>query len=195
MRPDLRRGVSFRIGYGGAQERYGITPDLTTLGKLIGGGLPVGAFGGNSQVMRHFDPREADYIGHGGTFNANPLTMVAGRATLDELRPERYEELEELARTLKEKLERVFVAANVPATINQVGSLFNIHLVDGPVTDYAEAQSGDLVLMRELYLAMLNHRVAFTGRGMGCLSTPMSEAEIDEVAEAVQLGLTDLGRA
>ena len=79
--------ISFRIGYHGAQGRLGVTPDLTTLGKIIGGGLPVGALGGRADVMALFDPRRDDRIGHGGTFNANPLTMAAGLATLDELTP------------------------------------------------------------------------------------------------------------
>ena len=89
--------ISFRVGYHGAQGRCGVTPDLTTLGKIIGGGLPVGALGGRADVMALFDPRRDDRIGHGGTFNANPLTMAAGLATLAELTPDRFDELEALA--------------------------------------------------------------------------------------------------
>jgi glutamate-1-semialdehyde 2,1-aminomutase len=143
--------------------------------------------------MSLFDPREAGYLGHGGTFNANPLTMAAGLTTLAELTPERYDELEALAQGLKAKLEKLFAGAGITAQVNQAGSLFNIHLTDRPVVDYATAQSGDRALVHELYLAMLNHGVAFTGRGMGCLSTPMTEAEVDAFVDATRLGLADLG--
>ena len=187
--------ISFRISDQGAQGRYGITPDLTTLGKIIGGGLPAGAFGGRREVMALFDPREAGYLGHGGTFNANPLTMAAGLATLAELTPKRYDDLEALAKELKRKLENLFAGAGIAAQINQVASLFNIHLTDRPVVDYATAQAGDRALLHELYVAMLNHGVVFTGRGMGCLSTPMTGAEVDAFVEAARLGLADLGLA
>jgi glutamate-1-semialdehyde 2,1-aminomutase len=185
--------ISFRIGYGGAQGRYGIRPDLTTLGKIIGGGLPVGAFGGREDVMSLFDPRRPGYLGHGGTFNANPLTAAAGLATLAELTPDQYHRLEALGQELKEKLEALFSQAGVPAHVSQVGSLFNLHLTDRPVVDYAGAQAGNRALLHELYVAMLTHGVAFTGRGMGCLSTPMGSAEIDAFVEAAKAGLTDLG--
>ena len=185
--------VSFRVGYGGAQGGYGIAPDLTALGKLIGGGLPVGAFGGRRDVMALFDPREAGYLGHGGTFNANPLTMAAGLATLGELPPERYEELGALAADLAAKLADLFASVGIAACVNQIGSLFNIHFIDGAVADYATARAGNVELRHDLYVAMLNHGVVFTGRGIGCLSTPMTPSEIDTFVEAAQLGLSDLG--
>jgi len=185
--------ISFRVGYGGAQGLYGVRPDLTTLGKIIGGGLPVGAFGGREDVMSLFDPRRPGYLVHGGTFNANPLTVVAGLATLAELTPEEFDRLEALGQELKGKLEPVFARAGIAAHVNQIGSLFNVHLSESPVVDYAGAQASDRALLFELYIAMLNHGVAFTGRGMGCLSTPMGSAEIDAFVEAAQAGLADLG--
>jgi glutamate-1-semialdehyde 2,1-aminomutase len=185
--------ISFRVGYGGAQGRYGVSPDLTTMGKIIGGGLPVGAFGGREDVMAQFDPRRPGYLVHGGTFNANPLTVAAGLATLAELTPEEFDRLEALGQELKVKLESLFASAGIGAQVNQIGSLFNIHLSDRPVADYAAAQAGDRPLLFELYVAMLNHGVAVTGRGMGCLSTPMGSAEIDAFIEAARAGLGDLG--
>jgi glutamate-1-semialdehyde 2,1-aminomutase len=185
--------ISFRIGYHGAQGRHGITPDLTTLGKIIGGGLPVGGFGGRGDIMELFDPRRPGYLGHGGTFNANPLTLAGGLATLGELTPDVYERLDLLGSRLREGLEALFASSGIPAQVNQVASLFAIHATAEPVTDYASAQAADRALMHELHLAMLNHGVAFTGRGMGCLSTPMGEAEIDQFVDAVRLGLDDLG--
>jgi len=185
--------ISFRIGYHGAQGRYGVTPDLTTLGKIIGGGLPVGAFGGRADVMALFDPRHERRLGHGGTFNANPLSMAAGLATLAELTPETLERLETLAVELRTKLERLFAGVGLPACITQIGSLFNVHLTEGPVLDHSDALAADTALLRELHLAMLGCGILFTERGMGCLSTPMTGAEIDAFVEAARLGLRELG--
>lgn len=187
--------ISFRLGYGGAQGRFGVAPDLTTLGKIIGGGLPVGAFGGREAIMRRFDPRSPGYLGHGGTFNANPATMAAGLATLAELTPAAYDRLEGLAADLKAKLCDLFEELGIPAQVHQVGSLFNLHFSAAPVRDYPAAQAGDRELLAGLYLAALNHGVAFTGRGMGCLSTPMTGAEIDLFVRALRAGLYDLGVA
>ncbi len=185
--------ISFRIGYHGAQGRYGVTPDLTTLGKIIGGGLPVGAFGGRADVMALFDPRHERRLGHGGTFNANPLSMAAGLATLAELTPETFERLETLAVELTTKLERLFAGVGLPACVTQIGSLFNVHLTEGPVLDHSDVLAADTALLRELHLAMLGHGILFTERGMGCLSTPMTGTEVDAFVEATQLGLHDLG--
>jgi glutamate-1-semialdehyde 2,1-aminomutase len=184
--------ISFRVGHGGAQGQHGIRPDLTTLGKIIGGGLPVGALGGREAIMARFDPRRPDHIGHGGTFNANPMTMAAGLATLAELTPDVYARLEGLARELRSRLLDLFSTLGVPAQVTQVGSLFNLHLTSAPVVDYPSASAGDRQLLARLYLAALNHGVAFTGRGMGCLSTPMGAAEIDAFVEAIRLAVEEI---
>jgi imidazoleglycerol phosphate dehydratase HisB len=186
--------ISFRVGYAGAQGRYGVTPDLTTLGKIIGGGLPIGAFGGRADVMALFDPRSESRLSHGGTFNGNPLSMAAGLATLAELVPQTYERLERLGAELRTKLSRLFAEVGQPASVNQIGSLFNIHLIDRPVRDHADVFAADTALLRELHLAMLGHGILFTPRGMGCLSTPMTSTEVDAFVEATRLGLADLGR-
>lgn len=187
--------ISFRVSYHGAQGYFGVTPDLTTLGKIIGGGFAVGAFGGRSDVMSRFDPRESGYVGHGGTFNALPVSMAAGAAVMREMTPEVYDRLGLLGDTLRWKLLGLFEELSIPAQVTQVGSLFNIHFADAPIVDYATANSGDRQLLRDLYVAVLNHGVAFTGRGMGCLSTPMTEAELDAFVLAIRKGLQDLGRA
>jgi glutamate-1-semialdehyde 2,1-aminomutase len=159
--------ISFRIGYHGAQGRLGVTPDLTTLGKIIGGGLPVGALGGRADVMALFDPRRDDRIGHGGTFNANPLTMAAGLATLDELTPERYAGLEALAAELE-----AGVNARTGASATAVGSLFRIELPDPS-------------RLPVLHVDLLASGILMTPRGMGCLSTPMTSAEVDAFVGAL----------
>jgi glutamate-1-semialdehyde 2,1-aminomutase len=160
--------ISFRVGYHGAQGRYGLTPDLTTLGKIIGGGLPVGALGGRADVMALFDPRRDDRIGHGGTFNANPLTMAAGLATLAELTPDSFDALGALAGELE-----AGVNAQTAATAAAVGSLFRIELPDTS-------------LLPDLHLGLLANGILMTPRGMGCLSTPMTSAEIGAFVDAVQ---------
>jgi glutamate-1-semialdehyde 2,1-aminomutase len=187
--------IAFRIGYHGAQGRYGVTPDLTTLGKIIGGGLPVGAFGGRGDVMALFDPRRETHLAHGGTFNANPLSMAAGLATLDELTPEAYARLEALTVELKAQLERLIAGADLPVHITQVGSLFNIHFTDRPVRSHADVRASDTALLRELHLALLDHGILFTPRGMGCLSVPMTESEVHAFVDAARLALDDLGLA
>jgi glutamate-1-semialdehyde 2,1-aminomutase len=167
--------IAFWIGYHGAQGRFGVTPDLTTLGKVIGGGLPVGAFGGRADVMELFDPRSGRPIGHGGTFNSNPLTMAAGLATLAELTRAERDRLDAL--DLREKLADLLAAAG--ATFSHAGSLFALHLADTPA----------------LNLALLGHGILLTPRGMGCLSTPMTTAEIDAFVDAVRRSLEELGLA
>jgi glutamate-1-semialdehyde 2,1-aminomutase len=187
--------ISFRIGYHGAQGHFGVFPDLTTMGKIIGGGFAVGAFGGRADIMALFDPRRSDHIGHGGTFNGHPVTMAAGLATLEELTPETFDGLARMGAELREKLLALFRSVGIPAQVNQIGSLFNIHFTDVPVTDHAAVQAGDAELQRDLYLAALDHGIAFTGRGMGCLSTPMTAAEIDRFVAATREALSDLGAA
>lgn len=185
--------ISFRVSYHGAQGYFGVTPDLTTLGKIIGGGFAVGAFGGRADIMSRFDPRESGYVGHGGTFNALPVTMAAGAAVMRELTPDVYARLETLGDTLKWKLLALFEELSIPAQVTQVGSLFNIHFTEEPVVDYASAQRGQRELLRNLYMAALNRGAVFTGRGMGCLSTPMTETELDAFVLAIRQGLQDLG--
>lgn len=183
--------IAFRVGYHGAQGRYGVTPDLTTLGKIIGGGLPVGAFGGRAEVMTLFDPRRQPPLAHGGTFNGNPLSLAAGLATLAELTPETLAELEALTSELTAELGGLFADSGTTACITQLGSLFNIHFTEGPVVNHADVMASDRALMRELHLALLDHGILFTPRGMGCLSTPMTRAEVDAFVEATRLALAE----
>lgn len=185
--------ISFRVGYHGAQGLIGVTPDLTTLGKIIGGGFPVGAFGGRADIMALFDPRRPNHIGHGGTFNAHPIVMAGGLATLEVMTSPAFERLDQLGANLRSKLLAVFDSLGVPGQVNQIGSLFNIHFSDQLVMDYPAVLSGDRQMLRDLSIAALNHGIALTGRGMGCLSTPMDVPEIDAFVEATRLSLADLG--
>src|SRR5207248_2868555 len=177
--------ISLRVAPGGAQELYGVTPDLTTMGKIVGGGLPVAAFGGRADVMEVLDPRRGDgSLPQGGTYNGNPLGMAAGVAALGELTPEVYEELDSKGERVRSGLREAFESNDVAAQVTGVGSLFAVHFTDRPVRDYRSAAAVDRVLAREFFLGMLNHGVLLAPRGMGGIPTVAGEEEIDSLLGA-----------
>ena len=133
--------TGFRAAYGGAQTRYGVTPDLTTLGKIIGGGLPVGAYGGKAEIMRNISPSGSVY--QAGTLSGNPLAMAAGIATLKILRNSDYQALEARVEDLCKSLETIFSANNIPVYITRLGSMFTIFFSQSPVIDFSSAQKAD----------------------------------------------------
>ena len=177
--------ISFRVGPGGAQEMYGVTPDLTTLGKIIGGGLPVAAFGGRAEVMELLDPRREPNLAQGGTYNGNPLGMAAGLACMRELTPDVFAELNRKGERVAEQLSEVFASHGVPAQINGVGSLLAIHFSDQPVVDYRAVAASDKRRMRDFFLGLVNHGVLMAPRGMGAISTPMDEDVLQRFVDAV----------
>ena len=134
--------TGFRVGPHGAQGLYGITPDITTMGKIIGGGLPVGAYGGRKDVMEMVAPLGAMY--QAGTLSGNPLAVSAGIATLTELqKPGTFDRLESLARRLTDGLTKAFQKVEMPSTINRVGSMFTGFFNPGPVAGLEHAESSD----------------------------------------------------
>ena len=153
--------TGFRVAWGGAQERFGIVPDLTTLGKIIGGGLPVGAFGGRRELMETVAPLGSTY--QAGTLSGNPLAMAAGAATLSVLsEPGIYERLEALADRLAAALRAAAAQGERPVTLNQVGAMMTMFFCDGPVASFADAKRADTqafaayhrhMLERGIYLA------------------------------------------
>ncbi|HET7465908.1 MAG TPA: aspartate aminotransferase family protein [Candidatus Dormibacteraeota bacterium] len=177
--------ISFRIGPGGAQEMYGVTPDLTTLGKIIGGGLPVAAFGGRADVMELLDPRHDPTIAQGGTYNGNPLGMAAGLAAMQELTPDVFAELNRKGERVTEQLSEVFASHGVPAQVNGVGSLLAIHFSEKPVVDYRGVAAADKKKSRDLFLGLVNHGVLMAPRGMCAISTPMDEDVLQQFVDAV----------
>ena len=179
--------MSLRLAPGGAQERRGVTPDLTALGKLIGGGLPVGAFGGRTDLMTQFDPETGD-VDHSGTFNGNPATMAGGAATLDELDERSIDRLNEQGRELRERLETVGEASSLPVRVTGEGSLFQIHFTDERVTDRATSTAGD-DRCRELFAELRTRDLFIAPRGMGNLSTPMGDQEIATFVDAFEASL------
>ena len=153
--------TGFRLAFGGAQELYGIRPDLTTLGKVIGGGLPIAAYGGRADIMDCVAPDGPVY--QAGTLSGNSLAVAAGIAVLDELgrRPEVYEELESRARSLAEGLRKEASRSRVGACVNQVGSMFTLFFTPGPVRDFDSALAADRDRFAAFFRAMLEQGVLF----------------------------------
>jgi glutamate-1-semialdehyde 2,1-aminomutase len=179
--------ITYRLAPGGAQEYYGVIPDLTCLGKMIGGGLPLGAFGGREDVMSLFDPSQGrPAIHHGGSLNANPLSLVAGAASLEQLTPMDYERLSYLGEKLRQDLAGLLREAEIAAQITGLGSLFAFHLTDKPVNNYRDAQTSDNEFRYRIFLGLLNEGVVIDPRGAGCLSTVMGEEEINTFMGALR---------
>ncbi|EKU50175.1 glutamate-1-semialdehyde 2,1-aminomutase [Staphylococcus massiliensis] len=149
--------TGFRVGYNCAQGYFGVTPDLTCLGKVIGGGLPVGAIGGKAEIMDHIAPVGDIY--QAGTLSGNPLAMTSGYETLSQLTEESYEYFNELGDLLEEGLKEVFSKHNVPITVNRAGSMIGYFLNEGPVTNFDEANKSDLELFSNMYREMAKEGV------------------------------------
>ncbi|MCI0867845.1 MAG: glutamate-1-semialdehyde 2,1-aminomutase [Chloroflexi bacterium] len=150
--------TGFRVDYRGAQSRFGVTPDLTCLGKIIGGGLPVGAYGGRWEIMEMVAPLGPMY--QAGTLSGNPLAVAAGMATLRELQhPGTYDLLEETARRLADGLKGVFARAEVPSSINRVGSMLTGFFTPGPVETLAQVEASDTEAYGRYFHAMLDRGV------------------------------------
>jgi glutamate-1-semialdehyde 2,1-aminomutase len=184
--------ISFRVAPGGAQQLYGVTPDLTTLGKIIGGGLPVAAFGGRADVMELLDPRREPNLPQGGTYNGNPLGMAAGLATMTELTPDVYEGLNRRAARVTEQLSEVFASHDVAVQVNNAGSLFALHFTHTPVVDYRTMAAANKKRTRDLFLGLVNNGVLMAPRAMGALSTRMAEQDIQQFIDAVDTVVGEL---
>ncbi len=174
---------TLRQSWGGAQELCGVSPDLTVLAKLIGGGFPVGAVGGIKEIMEVFDASSGKArLPHGGTFNGNPLTMSAGIATLDQLDRNSYKQLNSRGAALREGLTRLMETYHYRGCVSGETSFFMIHFSDGPVYDYRTAFKGiDREKSTTLFLHFLNHGIFMESKIRGCLSIPMGEGEIDQL--------------
>ena len=173
--------MSVRLHVGGYQAVVGVDPDLTTLGKIIGGGLPVGAVGGRREIMEIFDPRIEGHLYHGGTTNGNPLTMVAGCASLDLLPQEEIDRINALSRRLVGRLEDAFSAAGLDITVTSSGSLLHFHHGHREIKTYDDVDTEDPVIGL-LHSRAVSHGVFFARRGLANVSTAMTEAIVDEVA-------------
>ena len=178
--------TGFRLGLGGAQGYYGVEPDLTTLGKVIGGGMPVGAFGGREAIMRQLAPEGPVY--QAGTLSGNPVAMAAGLATLDLIStPGFYQPLFQRTEQLVAGLEREAAAAGIPLTTNHVGSMFGLFFTDETrVTNYRQVMACDTERFNRFFHLMLDQGVYFAPASYeaGFVSAAHSEALIDEALAA-----------
>lgn len=183
--------ITFRLGYHGAQGRFGVDPDFTTLGKIIGGGFAVGALGGKAEFMSVFDPSKgAPLVPHGGTFSANPMSMSAGVAALEELTPDAFEHLEALGRRFDEGIARCFASHGVRGRATGLGSLRRIHLTDAELSDYRSTFTAPGVA--GLARLLFEEGVIIAGNGLMCFSTPMTEGDVDEILSAFDRAIARL---
>ncbi len=182
--------TGFRLGKDGVQGHYGITPDLTTLGKVIGGGLPVGAFGGRADIMNSVSPLGPVY--QAGTLSGNPIAMTAGLAQLHELeKTNAYERLESLGARLEEGIKRTLRDAKKPFTFHRAGSMFCLFFTEGKVHNLSDAAKGSLESFRSFFLSLLDQGIyiAPSPYETGFLSTAHTESDIDSTIEAVERAL------
>ena len=177
--------TGFRVAWGGAQARYGVRPDLTCLGKIIGGGLPVGAYGGARELMARVTPLGQVY--QAGTLSGNPLAVAAGLATLRALdRGDAYARLERLGARMEAGIAEAAHASGVPVTVNRVGSMLTAFFTDGPVTDYASAKRADTARYARFFHGMLERGVFLAASQFEAafVSLAHRDEDLDEAARA-----------
>ncbi|KAF0819389.1 Glutamate-1-semialdehyde 2,1-aminomutase [Bacillus sp. ZZV12-4809] len=184
--------TGFRVGYNCAQGYFGVTPDITCLGKVIGGGLPVGAYGGKAEIMKQIAPSGPIY--QAGTLSGNPLAMTAGFETLSQLTPESYKEFERKADRLEEGLKAAAEKYDIPHTINRAGSMIGIFFTNEDVVNYEKAKSSNLEFFAEYYREMANQGVflppsQFEGL---FLSTAHTDEDIEKTISAAEQAFSKL---
>jgi len=187
--------MSFRLLPGGMQERYRVRPDLTTFAKIIGGGFPVGAFGGRAAVMEQFNPHRPAPLWQSGTFNGNLITMVAGVAAMEAYPAAEVHRINRLGDRLREGLTEALAEAGVAGTATGFGSFVGLHLGGSAVRSYRDAAAVDKGLARLLHLALLLEGVFCAPRLSWCTSTAMDEATIDDVLLRVRRALAAVAPA
>jgi len=187
--------TGFRLARGGAQALYNVQPDITTLGKIIGGGLPVGAYGGSKQIMEHVAP--AGNIYQAGTLSGNPLAMTAGLRTLKRLRdPAVYAQLERAGKRLCDGLTQAARDAGIETTTNRVGSMWTVFFTNEPVTDWTSAAKSNRALYGKFFHSMLENGVYLAPSQFeaGFISLAHTDALLDQTIEAAHKAFQGLGR-
>ncbi len=186
--------TGFRLAQGGAQERLGINADLVTYGKVIGAGMPVGAFGGKLEIMQHIAPLGNVY--QAGTLSGNPLAMIAGYTLLAHLKnnPSVYTELEEKGEYLKNGLDQVLKESGIPYVINHLGTMISVHFSEKPVRDFASAASANNAFFNQYFHAMLEKGVYLPPSAFETwfLSHALSKEDLDRTIEATRESLESL---
>ena len=186
--------TGFRLAIGGAQERFGVTPDLTTMGKIIGGGMPVGAYGGKREIMDFVSPVGPVY--QAGTLSGNPIAMAAGYAMLDYLKqnPSVYQELERIGDILVAGFSNSLEKFGFPYTINRVGSMYTLFFTGQAVTDFESAKTSDTALFGRYFQAMLKRGVYLAPSQFESLflSTALKEEQLEQVIHANEEALKEI---
>ena len=178
--------ISYRLSPGGAQELHGLNPDLTTFGKIIGGGFPVGAVGGRAEAMQVFAPGASPGFGHSGTFNGNPVTVAAGLKTLELLDAAAYEKLGRLGATLADGLRAAIVETGAPAHVTHIGSLVNVHFTPEAPVNAEEAAGADPEAAAAFHIGLLNRGIFIAPRGLMATSTVTEEQDVSDAVEAAR---------
>jgi glutamate-1-semialdehyde 2,1-aminomutase len=184
--------MSFRLEPGGVQEHFRVRPDLTTFAKIIGGGFPVGGFGGRASVMEQFDPMRPAPLWQSGTFNGNLITMVAGVAAMEAYTPEEVARINALGQRLRQGLRATLADVDVPAAVTGYGSFVGLHFGTDRVASYRDAARADKGLARLLHMALLLEGIYVAPRLMMCTSTAMDEKTIDEVLAGFRRAITEI---
>jgi glutamate-1-semialdehyde 2,1-aminomutase len=179
--------MTSRLAPGGLQEVHGILPDLTTLGKYVGGGMSFGAFGGRVDLMERFDPRRSDAFQHAGTFNNNVLTMNAGLVGLTEIyTPERARALNTFGNRLRERLNAMAQRHGLAIQFTGLGSMLAVHMTEKPIRSQEDAERGNAALRDLFYFDLVARGIWFAKRGMFALSIALDENDCDKLADAVE---------
>ena len=190
--------ISFRVSYQGGAARFGGEPDLTVFGKIIGGGLPIGAVGGSAEIMALLDPTEGPpALASGGTYSGNPLSATAGIAALTQLTPDAYTRLEALGDDLRTRANAVFADAGVPGQISGAGSLIIVVPTDAPIVNYRSIPKGPAAeaRMRGLHRGLMDAGIIVSKEGLGALSTPMGQDEVDRFVAALEQAVQRVANA
>ena len=183
--------VTGRLSLGGAQEYYGVTPDLTSLGKIIGGGIPVGAFGGRRDIMEMYDPRNK-LMYHSGTFNGNAITMAAGAAAMKAYDAAAVRHVNRLGDRFCEETGKIFERLGIGAQVLGAGSIRNILFTNKPVTQYRDVAAAHEELNKLLFMILLTKGVFDAERGMFCMSTAMTDEDLDFGLAALEESLSEM---
>jgi glutamate-1-semialdehyde 2,1-aminomutase len=175
---------TFRLARGGCQEIYDVVPDITTLGKIVGGGYPVGAIGGNDQYLDLFSPMNPAFLSHSGTFNGTPVVMAAGIATLDVLTAAEIERINGLGEDLRQRLRALFKEVGVVAQVTGIGSFVQVHFTDVEVKGWRQAATVRKDIWSLIHPMLLQRGIFPFPRGAFIISVPMSEEQIEKAAAA-----------
>lgn len=187
--------ITLRTAYGGAQQHYKLAPDITAMGKIIGGGFPVGAIAGRADIMELMNPLGGQYLlPYSGTFSANPITMTAGLSAMELYDQTQIGHVNRLAKLAVDGINETIETRGAPASVTGAGSMFRIHMRPNPPTNFRESRPTPAAAerLKQFYNSMLDCGILLIYSGAGAISTPMGEAEIDQLVAAVDKSLAAL---